>query len=74
VLVIYSLITRVLPTPDTRETKMVRKRCNRTNKVIFYTELDAKIALASRVWRDKGEVRFYGCHGHFHLTSMPLAA
>lgn len=53
---------------------MALSRCNRTGKVIFRTELDAKIALASRVWKDKGEVRFYSCHGHFHLTSMPLAA
>lgn len=45
-------------------------RCNRNGKVSFATEIDAKIALASRVWKDKGEVRYYPCHGHFHLTSM----
>jgi hypothetical protein len=45
------------------------RRCNRTGKVIFATELEAKIALAWRVWKDKGEKRWYPCHGHFHLTS-----
>lgn len=49
-------------------------RCNRAGKVIFRTELDAKIALSLRVWKDKGEVRYYPCHGHFHLTSQELAA
>ena len=48
-----------------------RKRC-RSQKVIFKTELDAKIALASRVWKDKGEVRHYKCEigNHWHLTSQ----
>lgn len=47
------------------------KRCNRSNKVIFGDELEAKIALASRVWKDKGEVRAYACvMGHWHLTSQ----
>lgn len=45
-------------------------RCNRTGKVIFATKLDAKIALATRVWKDKGEVRYYPCYGHWHLTSQ----
>jgi len=51
-------------------TKKLR-RCNRAGKVVFETELDAKIALASRVWKDKGEKRYYPCpNGHFHLTSQ----
>jgi len=37
---------------------------------MFRTELDAKIALASRVWKDKGETRYYPCGHHFHLTSQ----
>ena len=65
---------RVPPTLATRGIKMAKRRCNRTGKVIFPTDLEAKIALASRVWKDKGEVRYYKCHGHFHLTSMPIAA
>ena len=44
--------------------------CNKTGKVIFPTELDAKIVLARRVWKDKGEVRYYPCGKHFHLTSL----
>lgn len=47
-------------------------RCNRTGKVIFKTELDAKIALAKRVWKDKGEQRAYPCGTHWHLTSQPI--
>jgi hypothetical protein len=51
----------------------VAKRCKKYGKVIFETELDAKIALARRVWKDKGEVRYYPCHAekkpHFHLSS-----
>lgn len=46
-------------------------RCNRAGKVIFPTEIDAKIALATRVWKDKGEKRYYRCpNGHYHLTSQ----
>lgn len=52
---------------------MARKWCNRAHKVTFRTELDAKLALAERVWKDKGEARYYACHGHFHLTSMSEA-
>jgi len=50
-----------------------RNRCNKTGKIIFSTELDAKIALARRVWKDKGEQRYYRCpvSSHFHLTSEP---
>lgn len=49
---------------------MTRKLCRQ--KVIFRTELDAKIALADRVWKDKGEVRYYKCERgrHWHLTSQ----
>lgn len=50
------------------------RRCPKTGKVIFATELDAKIALSRRVWKDKGEVRYYPCtvgkESHFHLTSL----
>jgi len=50
---------------------MSKNRCNRAgNKVIFQTEMDAKLALSRRMWRDKGEVDYYPCPvGHFHLTS-----
>ena len=52
------------------------KRCSKTGKVIFYTELDAKIALAERYHKDKGEIRYYPCKTlrgkiHYHLTSQP---
>lgn len=51
-----------------------RSRC-KFGKVRFDSELDAKIALASRIAKDKGEVRYYICnaHGakkHWHLTSQ----
>lgn len=49
---------------------MKTKWCNRAGKVIFPSELDAKIALAERVWKDKGEVDYYPCTGHWHLTSQ----
>jgi hypothetical protein len=45
------------------------RKCNKAGKIIFATELDAKIALARRVWKDKGEKRYYPCGKHFHLTS-----
>lgn len=53
---------------------MTKKRCNR-GKVIFHTELDAKIALAGRKAKDRGEIRYYPCimNGvilHWHLTSQ----
>jgi hypothetical protein len=50
--------------------KKRRYRCNREHKFIFWTELDAKMALATRVWKDKGEIRYYPCGDHFHLTSQ----
>ena len=51
---------------------MKKNICNRTNKVVFPTELEAKIALATRVWKDKGEKRHYLCPSgrHYHLTSQ----
>lgn len=49
---------------------MKHQRCGSRRKVVFPTELDAKIALARRVWKDKGEVDYYPCpNGHWHLTS-----
>lgn len=48
--------------------------CNRCGKVCFNTELDAKIALADRIKKDKGEIRHYRCGRYWHLTSMPLNA
>lgn len=49
-------------------------RC-KYGKVMIHTELDAKMALAKRIAKDKGEVRYYLCdaHGtkkHWHLTSQ----
>lgn len=48
------------------------KLCKRMRKVIFHTELDAKIALAPRIRKDKGEIRYYKCEfgDHYHLTSQ----
>lgn len=49
-------------------------RCAKARKVGFHTELDAKIALAQRIAKDKGEQRHYPCYAggkkHFHLTSQ----
>lgn len=45
------------------------RRCNISGLIIFETELDAKIALARRVWKDKGEKRYFACRNHFHLTA-----
>lgn len=53
---------------------MKSRTCNRTGKVCFHTELDAKIVLAGRLAKDKGEIRYYQCGGHFHLTSQPKMA
>lgn len=47
-------------------------RCSETNLVILWDELEAKIILAQRQHRDKGEIRYFACKGHYHLTSMPL--
>ena len=48
------------------------KLCKRggRDKVIFRTILDAKIALAKRMHDDRGEIRFYKCGNHYHLTSQ----
>jgi len=46
------------------------RKCNRSGKVVFKTELDAMIALAQRQKQDKGEKRYYECGNHFHLTSQ----
>ena len=55
---------------------MEKKRCTKAGKVIFHTELDAKIALAFRMRKDKGEVRYYPCwvagKQHWHLSSLEL--
>lgn len=47
------------------------RRCNATGRVIIHTELDAKLILAGRVWRDKGERGYRKCpiHDHYHLTA-----
>lgn len=52
-------------------TKTYTKKC-RGQKVIFHTELDAKIALAGRIRKDKGEIRYYRCEiaNHWHLSSQ----
>lgn len=46
--------------------------CSASGKVIFKDELAAKLALARRVWKDKGEVRHYYCSHckSYHLTSQ----
>lgn len=48
--------------------------CSIRGKVMFATELDAKMALADRVWKDKGEQRYYKCRNHYHLTSQAKRA
>lgn len=51
---------------------ITRTRKCRGQKVIFHTELDAKIALAPRIAKDKGEIRYYRCEigNHWHLSSQ----
>jgi len=46
------------------------RQCKKTNKVKYRDELDAKIALARLVWRDKGQTRVYFCPycKNWHLT------
>lgn len=46
------------------------RRCNISGLVIFEDELAAKYALARRVWKDKGEKRYFECRGHYHLTAQ----
>jgi len=50
------------------------KYCRAEGKIIIHTELDAKIILAKRIAKDKGETRYYECRskGHYHLTSQPI--
>ncbi|WNO27828.1 hypothetical protein SEA_HUWBERT_77 [Microbacterium phage Huwbert] len=45
--------------------------CRRARKVSFVDEIAAKLALAERIRKDKGEVRQYKCNfgNHYHLTS-----
>jgi hypothetical protein len=54
-----------------RRTKLTR--CSQTGLVILFTELEAKIVLAQRMYRDKGETRYFPCTAgnHFHLTAEP---
>lgn len=47
--------------------------CKKCYKVCYRDELEAKMALAVRVWKDKGEIRAYRCGRVWHLTSEPLA-
>jgi hypothetical protein len=50
------------------------KKVAKCGKVRYRTEVDAKMALAYRSWKDKGEVRAYRhskCGG-WHLTSQPM--
>lgn len=56
-----------------RRSRARLKRCSQTGLVILFTELEAKIVLAQRMYRDKGEVRYFPCTAgnHFHLTSEP---
>lgn len=49
---------------------MKKNWCNRANSPIIPDELTAKMVLAERVWKDKGEKRYYKCLGHFHLAAM----
>lgn len=52
--------------------KGILRRCGITGLVILKTELDAKIVLAERVWKDKGERRHFKCryYNHYHLTQI----
>ena len=45
------------------------KRCNRTGLVIIYDEIEAKLVLAKRWNRDKGETGYFKCVDHYHLTA-----
>ena len=52
-----------------RKRKGYLARCNISGLVILSTELDAKLALATRIRKDTGEKRYFRCGSHFHLTS-----
>lgn len=58
--------------PNKKRRRSLR-RCRTTHLVIFDTELEAKIVLAHRIKRDKGEIRYFHCGDHYHLTSQPMA-
>lgn len=49
-------------------------KCRKTGKIRYHDALDAQIALAKLVWKDKGEKRTYRCHfcRGFHTTSQDL--
>lgn len=52
-----------------RKNRKPLRRCNKTGLIIFPDELEAKIVLARRVWKDKGEKRTFPCGNHFHLSA-----
>ena len=37
--------------------------------MILQDELQAKMVLASRLARDKGEKRYFACGNHYHLSA-----
>jgi nitrate/TMAO reductase-like tetraheme cytochrome c subunit len=53
---------------------MMPRPRGKCGKVLYFTELDAKIALAKLQWKDRGEKRVQPCnicHGEvFHLTKQ----
>lgn len=53
-------------------TKPIPRKCIRTGKVKFRSDLDARIALAGRINRDSGELRTYQCEfcHQYHMTSQ----
>lgn len=59
-----------MTTKPRNQSSRSRRRCSRERKIIFRTELDAMIALARRQNKDKGEIRYYPCGDHWHLTSQ----
>ncbi len=46
--------------------------CRKSGKIRYHDQLDAQIALAKLVWKDKGEKRIYRCPAckGFHTTSQ----
>ena len=56
----------------TRRTRRGLKRCPQTKLVILKDELEAKVVLAYRQNRDKGEKRYFRCGDHYHLTSQEI--
>lgn len=53
--------------------KQSSRTCTACSKVIFWKEIDAKIALMKRAFKEKGEKRVYRCPAGkgWHLTSKP---